>query len=227
VASALVVVVIACSSSPPGDEARTAADEAEPMTVSPKDKTPKMPATTDDCIARITVDGNDSVLDEQRSVGPRADDFFEHYEAHYIDPDTFVPVKAVARYKIGDTPLLWFTADKSAAVVNAAVLTTLTVADATRMGVGERALVGQLTELGRGKISGRDLVEFLIHARVIATYVHIGAELCLRGETDTDGHYTARFTGEHTYFTNEENVDEFAFDVTIAGDGHIAVTIPS
>lgn len=183
-----------------------------------------MPETTDDCIARLTVDGHESVLDEQRSLGPRADDFFAHYDAADIDPDTYVPVQAVAAYTIGDTPLLWFTPDKTAAVVNAAVLSKLTVADPTRMSPGETAVVGQLTELGRGKIGGRALTEFLIHSRAIVTYWHIGAELCLVEETDTGGEYRARFTGEHTYFTNEENVDEIGFIATISADGVITVT---
>ncbi len=169
------------------------------------------------CIATLTVDRGDAVLDAKRS------DFFERYPAAYLDPAAQVPVEAVKSYQIGGTPLLWHTADKAGVVVNAAVLSDLVVGDATRMRAGESATIGQLTELGLGKMPGRELVTFLIRARAIATYVHIGSELCLVEEHDDGGSYTARFTGEHTYFTNEQNVEPLAFVVTIDPAGVITL----
>jgi len=57
--------------------------------------------------------------------------------------------------------------------------------------------------------------------------VHIGSELCLLSEeTDEDGNYEAHLTGEHTYFTNEENVDPLDFVVRIGAEGLISVHIP-
>ena len=63
----------------------------------------------------------------------------------------------------------------------------------------------------------------LIAARVIATYVHIGAELCIVDEQDGPAGYQARVTGQHTYFTNDKHVEPLAFTVTIDPAGVIAV----
>lgn len=177
-----------------------------------------------DCLERISVDKGRSVLAEQRTVGPAADDFATTYPAAYLDPEAQVPVEVTRAYQIGKTPLLWWSQDKTHAVVNAAVLSELAVADVTALPAGQEVRVGQLSELGVGAIGGRELVKFLIAARAIATYVHIGAELCLVEEHD-DGAagYRARFTGEHTFFTSKKNVRPLAFAVAVDGDGVITV----
>ncbi len=173
----------------------------------------------------LSIDHGASVLTEQRRVGPPAFDFQDRYPAAAIDPATQVAVAVVAEFRIGATPLLWFTADRTAAVVDAAVLSDLVVADVTAMGPGAVATIGQLTERGRGQLPGRDLVTFLLRARAIATYVHIGAELCLFDErTDASG-YQVRITGEHTYFTNQRHVVALEFEVTIDPTGVISVRI--
>ena len=180
---------------------------------------------TPGCLAEFEIGRHRSVLEEQRSLGGDAPDFAERYPAEYIDPDTYVPVKAVERYQIGKTPLLWFRPKKDLAVVNAAVLSDLAVADPLSMAAGESAVVGTLGELGRGKISGRALLEFLLYSRAIATYVHIGSEVCLVEEDESEGSYTASVRGEHTFFTSRENVVPFAFRFEISRDGEISVAV--
>ncbi|MBK9033708.1 MAG: hypothetical protein IPL61_20990 [Myxococcales bacterium] len=175
------------------------------------------------CLEQLAVEHSASVLSEQRRVGPRADDFQTAFAAAYLDPDVQVPVEAVRAYQIGATPLLWWNVGRTAAVVNAAVLSDLAVVDATRLDAGVDAPVGGLTELGLGKIGGRALVKFLLHARVIATYVHIGAELCLTDEHDGPDGYRVRVTGHHTYFTSSKHVVPLAFSVTVDPAGQIAV----
>jgi len=167
------------------------------------------------CLERITLDRDSSVLSEHRRVGSGADDFAERYAAEYIDPETYLPVSAVAHYTIGGSPLMWFNPARTAVVVNAAVLSELTVVEAMRMEPGTTQRVGRLTELGMGKIAGRELTKFLLDARAIATYVHLGSTLCLVEERESNGGYEARFTGEHTYFTNEKQTEPLAFSVTI------------
>lgn len=181
------------------------------------------PPATPACLEAVAIDHGASVLAEQRRVGPRADDFQTTFAAAYLDPDAQVPVEAVRAYQIGATPLLWWNPARTAAVVNAAVLSDLAVVDATGLGAGVAAPVGALTELGLGRIGGRALVKFLLHARVIATYVHIGAELCLTDEHDGPDGYRVRVTGHHTYFTNSKHVAPLAFTVTIDPAGQIAV----
>ena len=180
-----------------------------------------------DCLERISVDKGSSVLSEQRRVGRSAEDFATVYPAEYLDPEAQVPVEVTRAYQIGKTPLLWWSADKTHAVVNAAVLSDLTVADVTALPAGHEVRVGQLSELGVGAIAGRELVRFLIAARAIATYVHLGAELCLVEEHD-DGAagYRARFTGEHTFFTSKKHVRPLAFAVAIDSAGVITVSGP-
>lgn len=209
-ALAALLLAAACGKSP-----RSSARDA-PARTPPVDAAVAAAA----CVVTLTTGRNGSVLDEQRSVGPPAYDFFATYPAATIDPVAQAPVKLVEQYQIGGRPLLWYTADKAGVVVDAAAMSELVVADATRMRAGETARVGQVL----GEIPGRELALFLVHARAIATWVHIGAELCLAEERSVDGAYTARFTGEHTYFTNEENVEPLDFEVTIAADGVITVT---
>lgn len=175
------------------------------------------------CLEQLTVDHGRSVLTEQRSLGPAAFDFQQRFAAADIDRDTQIPVAATAAFQIGQTPLLWWNAARTEAVVNAAVLSELRVIDATNLAAGSTEAVGQLSELGVGHIAGRDLVKFLIAARVIATYVHIGAELCIVDEHDGPAGYQATVTGQHTYFTNAKHVEPLAFTVTIDPAGVIAV----
>ena len=178
------------------------------------------------CLERWTFDSQRSVLEEQRAKAGAArwHDFVETYEAAYLDPDTQQPVDVVQQFRIGDTPLLWFRADFATAVVNAAVLTKLQVVNATTLAVGGREEIGALTELGLGKIAGRELAHFLIQADVIQTWIHIGSTVCLVAERDDDAGYRGEFIGEHTYFTNEENVDGFGFVVELDADGKITIT---
>jgi hypothetical protein len=180
-------------------------------------------SAVDDCIERLRVDHERSVLQEQRRAGPRAADFQDRYPAERIDPGAHTPVAVVEHHRIGGAPLLWFTPDRTRAVVDAAVLSELVVADPTRMDPGEEVEVGRLTERGLGQLGRRALVRFLIEARAIATYWHLGAALCLVAETQAGGAYVARFRGEHTYFTNRENRQRFAFEAEVTTDGRILV----
>lgn len=175
------------------------------------------------CLEQLTVDPHRSVHAEQESLGPPAADFQRRFAAADIDPTAQRPVAATAAYQIGGTPLLWWNAGFTEAVVNAAVLTELRVVDATRLATGSTETVGRFSERGVGHIAGRDLVKFLIAARVIATYVHAGAELCIAEEHDDPTGYRARITGHHTFYTNTKNVEPLAFTVTINPGGTIAV----
>jgi hypothetical protein len=201
--------------------AMMACGSASPVAEPTEKEPPVTKAPTPECLERLTAGHHDSVLDEQRRVGPRSWDFQGRYAAATIDRAAQVPVEVVKAYQLDGVPLLWFDAGKTAAVVDAAVLSDLVVADATRMRAGEQAAIGRLTPAALGKLAPRELVKFLIAARVVATYVHIGSELCLVEEQQDDAGYRARFTGSHTYFTNEENVDPLAFEVRIDAAGVI------
>jgi hypothetical protein len=65
------------------------------------------------CLEQLTVDHGQSVLTEQRSLGPAAFDFQQRFAAADIDRDTQLPVAATAAYQIGQTPLLWWNAART------------------------------------------------------------------------------------------------------------------
>lgn len=175
------------------------------------------------CIEKFDVGSATSVLDEHRAH-TKVHDFHTRFRASVIDPDAQKPVSVVAKYTAGGTPLMWFTPDYADVVVNQAALGDLVVVDATNLAAGSEHKVGQRTELVLGLLSNRDLVRFLIDARVVATWVHIGASLCLANETTTDdGVYTAHFTGSHTMFTSEERVEKLDFAIVIDDEGNVTV----
>jgi hypothetical protein len=196
--------------------------ESKPVKESDADQT-DAPVT---CIARYEFDHSSSPRQEFTAAGGKMPDFPKRYRAEFIDPDTFVPAKSVERFEIGETPLLWFTPNAGEAVVNAAVLSDLTAADPLSMGSGDRAVIGVLNELGQGKIVGRELLEFLMQSQMILSYVHIGSEVCLESEQHPEaGAYKARVSGVHTFFTNQENREEFAFEFELTGSGELAVRV--
>ena len=220
----LFVLAVGCASTDEPASPSQAAVPAAPKKAKPEPE-PKAEAPAK-CIQTFEIDNDHSVLEEQRRRGgaQRWDDFPKKYAAAYVEPETQHPVERVESIQIGKTPLLWFTADFSEAVVNAAVLTELTAVDAPGLKVGTRVTVGGLTELGQGKIEGRTLLEFLLKAEAIRTYWHIGSKVCLLSDDAKGGTYRAELSGEHVYFTNEENRDEFGFSFELDGEGQIWVT---
>lgn len=193
------------------------------MIAEPEPSPPASPAVS--CLARYEL-GSKSVLDEQRSRGGanRWNDFATRYLAQTIDPAKHHPIEIVSAYRIADAPIFWFTADFAEAVVDVTVLGELTVVNATGLREGVRAEIGTVTERGRTGLRGRELLELLLKSDTIQTYVHIGSTLCLIAEVDEAGSYRAEITGEHEYYTNEENHDPLAFVLEIASDGRIAIT---
>jgi len=175
------------------------------------------------CLEAISVQRDDSVLDELRSLGFSAADTPTSYRAIYIDPETFIPVKSVAAYQIGATPLLWFTEDRKEAVVNAAVLSDLQFINVAQRDVSEPFALGKVSELGIGKIAGRELLKFLLFSGTIETYVHIGADLCIVSEKVDGTSYVAQVSGTHTYFTNKKHVEPLHFSFRYTNSGIMTV----
>lgn len=176
------------------------------------------------CLARYEL-GSNTVLDEQRrrSGAERWFDFPKRYPAATIDPSKHLAVEATAEHRSGDAPILWFTPDFSDAVVDATLLGELTIVDATRLRPGDRQPLGTVTKRGREQLSGRALLDFLLRSDAIQTYVHIGSKLCLFGEFEHAGSYHAELTGEHEFYTNQENHQPFAFALVIESDGRLEI----
>ena len=193
---------------------------APPVTPTPEAPVPAAPS----CLATWKRGSDASVLNEQRASGQAAwRDFATGYASAAIDPASHVAVKHTSRFQVGGQPVLWFTPDRQAAVVASSAFGDLAVVDATSIMPGAEAAVGRVTPEARAALGDRGVVELLLEADAVLIYAHIGGEVCLVEEQAADGAYRAKFTGEHVYFTNEENRDPLAFEVRIAPDGAISV----
>ena len=158
------------------------------------------------CIETFGVLHSASPLSEMRKLGLPADDFPVAFAAAPIDQSRMRP--------LGDFGgLLWV--DGQQVVADAGLVSDLTVVDATKLRVGERAVVGKLV--------GLKSVRPLIAAGVIRTYWHLESTVCLEAVTEKDGVWEGRYSGSHVYFTNSKNVGKFAFFVRIERDGTVAV----
>jgi hypothetical protein len=165
----------------------------------------------------------DSVLTEQRGAGPPWEDFPRRYGSAAIAAG-YSPVKAVERFRLGAQPLLWFTPDKRDAVLDARFSAGLEAVDVPRLGVGASKVLGSLSAEATRALAPREILEFLLRSELLRTYWHMGSELCLERESTTAAGYRAELSGEHVYYTNEENRDALAFAVEISADGVVAVT---
>lgn len=166
----------------------------------------------------ISVDHGRSVLQELRARGGKADDFPASFKSETIGPG-HVPVKAVERFAVEGAPVFFFTRELSAVVVDARRAGDLRRVDATRLRKGERQVVGALRPETVAALGLRGAALLLIHAGVIGTYWHIGAEL--RIEAERKGELDV--AGTHEYFTNERNEGRVAFTVAISEGGEVAV----
>ena len=180
--------------------------------------------TPQPCVERFSVQHADSVLVEQRRVGPGWDDFPTRFAAASVDHATFVPVEAVRGFEVAASPVLFFTPDRRSAVVDERFFSDLTVADPTRMRTGDSATVGTVRAGAREALGGRGVLRLLIAAGVIRVYWHVEAEVCVSSEAVApDGGYEAAVSGTHVYFTNDRNEDGFAFTFRVAPGGAITV----
>lgn len=225
-----VVVLAGCRSGSDGTDttarspkAELAADTAdEPATKRGDDGMAADPEPT--CLARWAIDHEDSVLREHRTHA-KVDDFHERYRAEAIT-EQHAPVEAVARFQIDHRPLVWLTPDKSDVVVDGERLSELTVVDAA-LGLDAPRTLGALklplADAATAGLDGRGLLEALIRAGAIRTYMHIGASLCLVRESSDRGGYQARVEGTHEYYTNEQNIDDVAFTFEVTADGTLTV----
>ena len=212
--------VFACASK--GDAPSTNTGDAVTPKPPPDEAaaTDEVPAT--ECVLELELDSHHSLLEEHRSHAAQPD-FHERIEAGAIGAG-FHAVKVTESISAGGKPVLWFSEDHTKVVVDETLASALTHVDATRLSAGERVRVGALTAAGREGLGGRGWVELMLRAHVVGTWIHIGSQVCLSAEreTEADG-YRVSVDGEHTYFTNEKNVDPVHFDVTIAPDGTVEV----
>lgn len=186
---------------------------------------PEVPvAAAPSCVVTWRRESSASVLNEQRGSGAKGwFDFASSYAAATIDPATMAPVRLTERFQVAGRPILWFAADKQGAVIDRDAAGDLAVVDATVISAGDTKPVGRFTPAARQALGDRGLVEFLVVSDTVRIYAHVHGEACLVSESSEGGAYEAKFTGEHVYFTNEENHDALAFTVRVDADGLVTV----
>lgn len=175
------------------------------------------------CVQRWTLTKANSLLAEQRRLGPPLEDFPNAFSAAAVDPKTFQPMETTAGFLFEERPVLWLTPDRRSVVVDERFSSALDAADPTRMKPGETKAVGRLTAKTRSVVDRRALAEFLLKSGAIRTFWHLESTVCLERERREAGSYAARFSGTHSYFTSSEHTGRFSFELTITADGAIVV----
>lgn len=118
------------------------------------------------------------------------------------------------RFAVGGEALLAIDREGRRVVVNARYFSNLERVDGTRLGKGDRHILGKVVDAAL-RARGRELVTFLLSAELIQTYAHIGSKLNLTEEKDAPGSYVVRVTGTHVYFTNRRNEGSLDFEVRV------------
>lgn len=175
------------------------------------------------CLATLTVEHEDAPLSELRERGGWRDDFQDRFPAAVIDPAKQRPVTAAAGLRLDGQPIAWLSPALDAVVLDGAAFAPLRSADATRVGVGERVVVGRVTARARRALGERAVIELLLRVGAIQSYWHLGADLCLTAEHAEHGAYRAELRGVHQYVTNRERETSFAFAVELDAEGEITV----
>ncbi|MEM6994508.1 MAG: hypothetical protein AAF721_28590 [Myxococcota bacterium] len=225
--TAVALSAIGCSGGTPSQTPKVDAvnPPADPP-AEPSAEPSKPAANTPSCATKLSLSSSTSLLEEHRGH-TRVDDFHTKIDAVPIEPG-FVPVKATAAITVAradeDHPLLYFTPDFERVVLDAALAGPMQVVEATRMSAGDEAPVGVLTAAGREALAPARWVELLLRARIIGTWVHLGAELCVAAPRVEGDRTVVDVDGTHTYVTNEDRTEPVRFSVSFGADGTVAVT---
>lgn len=146
-----------------------------------------------------------------------------HIAAVVVEPHLARPPH-LARFTLDGEPLLVIDRTQRRVVVNQRAFSAIERVDATRLGKGDRAVLGRVVD-AKLRARGRELVTFLVSSELIQTYMHIGAKLTLGADDDSAKTYRVRVTGTHVYFTNSRHESRLDFEVAIdKQSGEIVVT---
>jgi hypothetical protein len=147
-----------------------------------------------------------------------------------ITIDRFNVFTPLEEWTINDQPLAWYNSQDNATVLDDRVFGTLTPVDVTNFGPDTPPItVGQLKSTATIQDSDwQKIVLFLVESHIIKTYVHLESDVCLDQATNTPQLYSAHFTGQHTYCTNDCYTKDLNFTVKIDKSTlEITVSFPS
>ncbi len=172
----------------------------------------------DGCARRWQQPDGETVLDEQRRRGPAWRDHPLALRA--ADAAARGPaIEALARFTLDGAPLLYFSPDLRQALVRDDAFGDLTVVAATHLRRGDVATLGVVRPAARHTLGELAILELLVRADIIQTYVHIGSELCIADPVVVDGVVAIAVHGSHTFMTNKLHRErlQFVFRIDAAG----------
>jgi hypothetical protein len=175
----------------------------------------KTSSVQDNCVITIKREAASSLLQELRNLGLEAFDFPKAFPAKAPKPATDKPLNAGGVGPKGAA--VFWASSEGTPFVDAQLFGHLTVVMVPAMAPGEQAQVGRVGPHPIQEIP--QLIQQLIEADVIGTYVHLGSTLCL--ENIPGG---LHIRGSHTYMTNTENIDALDFKVVVEPSGLILVS---
>lgn len=149
-------------------------------------------------------DAEHSVLSELRKNGHTPFDFPKHIPAR--EPSINAKkVQVTSHLTIDGAPILYI--DEKGVFVEKSFFSDMKTVSVEQIPKLQHLVIGTV----RKEVSWETLVRFLICSDVICTYVHIESQM----QVVLENQKRAVVRGTHTYFTNEENTDSFAFVVEI------------
>ena len=151
---------------------------------------------------KLKRDSDDSILSELRKKGFSQHDFLDVIPARKPGADSKAALVTKEVQFLGESFLF---IDSQGAFVNAAFFSELRSISVVDLSQKKHAILGTVLK----EIPLDILVRFLILSDVICTYIHIESEMKVVFPSPN----RAEVRGSHTYFTNEENIEPFAFSV--------------
>ena len=147
-------------------------------------------------------DSEHSLLSELWKHGVMQPDFLEVVPARTPNANASVAlVTKELQYK--KKPLLYI--DSKGAFVDTSLFSELKTISVVQLATQRHAVIGSTHQ----DIPWDTLVRFLLLSDVICTYIHIGSKM----KVDFPSAHRAEVRGSHTYYTNEENVEDFSFSI--------------
>ena len=151
-----------------------------------------------------------SLLSELRSKKFTQDDFLTTYPSRNPGEDA-TPADITKHLMVENTSLLFL--DQQGAFVHEQFFSSLSAISITQIPFKKIHLIGSRKK----EIPWKTLVQFLIEADIICTYIHMESSMTITLTSKT----RAEVKGTHTYFTNEENEESFSFVIEIDHEQNI------
>ena len=151
---------------------------------------------------KLRRDTDQSILSEVRKAGIAQNDFFDIIPARKPDANASIAHVTKEIHHL-NKPLLYI--DPKGPFVDSSLFSDLKTISVAKLSLQRYAIIGTTHQNIRWDI----LVPFLILSDVICTYIHVGSQM----EIVFPSEHRAEVRGSHTYFTNEEHIEPFAFSI--------------